>query len=195
MSWFRDGQVLSAAALPGVQVSFSDGRAVLRLPAVTAAHSGRYSVRATNGAGQATSTAELLVTGEPVGDQVQTLDPTRVWRVSRPEEPPRVSALGPFLLFLTNKPPFFAVGIPLNPLFFTFGALPVPPRWCTHSCVWESKFIRLVRPVRHTGGTRFSCSCCGITFLNGKIQPAELSPRGGSETRPPVTPCPPCLRS
>uniref|UniRef100_A0A3B5KA09 Ig-like domain-containing protein n=1 Tax=Takifugu rubripes TaxID=31033 RepID=A0A3B5KA09_TAKRU len=64
VSWFRDGQVLSAAALPGVQVSFSDGRAVLRLPAVTAAHSGRYSVRATNGAGQATSTAELLVTAE-----------------------------------------------------------------------------------------------------------------------------------
>nr|XP_046259560.1 titin-like isoform X2 [Scatophagus argus] len=64
VSWFRDGQVLSAAALPGVQISFSDGRAVLRIPAVTAAHSGRYSVRATNGTGQATSTAELLVTVE-----------------------------------------------------------------------------------------------------------------------------------
>ena len=64
VSWFRDGQVLSAAALPGVQISFSDGRAVLRIPAVTAAHSGRFSIRATNGAGQATSTAELLVTGE-----------------------------------------------------------------------------------------------------------------------------------
>uniref|UniRef100_A0A3B5MDP4 Ig-like domain-containing protein n=1 Tax=Xiphophorus couchianus TaxID=32473 RepID=A0A3B5MDP4_9TELE len=62
VSWFRDGQVLSAAALPGVQISFSDGRAVLRISAVTAAHSGRFSVRATNGAGQATSTAELLVT-------------------------------------------------------------------------------------------------------------------------------------
>ncbi|MEQ2203417.1 hypothetical protein XENOCAPTIV_029751, partial [Xenoophorus captivus] len=65
VSWFRDGQVLSAAALPGVEISFSDGRAVLRIPAVTAAHSGRFSVRATNGAGQATSTAELLVTGIP----------------------------------------------------------------------------------------------------------------------------------
>uniref|UniRef100_A0A3Q3GPR1 Ig-like domain-containing protein n=1 Tax=Labrus bergylta TaxID=56723 RepID=A0A3Q3GPR1_9LABR len=64
VSWFRDGQVLSTAALPGVQISFSDGRAVLRIPAVTAAHSGRFSVRATNGAGQATSTAELLVTAE-----------------------------------------------------------------------------------------------------------------------------------
>lgn len=64
VSWFRDGQVLSAAALPGVQISFSDGRAVLRIPAVTAAHSGRFSVRATNATGQATSTAELLVTGE-----------------------------------------------------------------------------------------------------------------------------------
>ena len=64
VSWFRDGQVLSAAALPGVQISFSDGRAVLSIPAVTAAHSGRFSIRATNGAGQATSTAELLVTGE-----------------------------------------------------------------------------------------------------------------------------------
>uniref|UniRef100_A0A3Q2PZR6 Ig-like domain-containing protein n=2 Tax=Fundulus heteroclitus TaxID=8078 RepID=A0A3Q2PZR6_FUNHE len=64
VSWFRDGQVLSAAALPGVQISFSDGRAVLRIPAVNAAHSGRFSVRATNGAGQATSTAELLVTAE-----------------------------------------------------------------------------------------------------------------------------------
>ncbi|KAL2081285.1 hypothetical protein ACEWY4_023138 [Coilia grayii] len=64
VSWFRDGQVLSAAALPGAQISFSDGRAVLKIPAVTAAHSGRFSVRATNGAGQATSTAELLVTAE-----------------------------------------------------------------------------------------------------------------------------------
>ncbi|XP_050975118.1 titin-like, partial [Labeo rohita] len=64
VSWFRDGQVLTAAALPGAQISFSDGRAVLMIPAVTAAHSGRFSVRATNGAGQATSTAELLVTVE-----------------------------------------------------------------------------------------------------------------------------------
>ncbi|KAM9804801.1 titin-like [Neosynchiropus ocellatus] len=64
VSWFRDGQVLSAASIPGVQISFSDGRAVLRIAAVTAAHSGRFSVRATNGAGQATSTAELLVTAE-----------------------------------------------------------------------------------------------------------------------------------
>ncbi|KAK7169443.1 hypothetical protein R3I93_005419 [Phoxinus phoxinus] len=64
VSWFRDGQVLTAAALPGAQISFSDGRAVLMIPAVTAAHSGRFSVRATNGAGQATSTAELLVTAE-----------------------------------------------------------------------------------------------------------------------------------
>ncbi|KAK2840469.1 hypothetical protein Q5P01_014209 [Channa striata] len=64
VSWFRDGQVLTAAGLPGIQISFSDGRAVLRIPAVTAAHSGRFSVRATNGAGQATSTAELLVTAE-----------------------------------------------------------------------------------------------------------------------------------
>lgn len=64
MSWFRDGQVLSAAALPGIQISFSDGRAALEIPAVSVTHSGRYSVRATNGSGQATSTAELLVTGE-----------------------------------------------------------------------------------------------------------------------------------
>ena len=66
VSWFRDGQVLTAAALPGTQISFSEGRAVLRIPAVTAAHSGRFSVRATNGAGQATSTAELLVTGNAI---------------------------------------------------------------------------------------------------------------------------------
>ncbi|XP_077436073.1 SPEG neighbor protein-like [Vanacampus margaritifer] len=64
VSWFRDGQVLSAAALPGVQISFSDGHAVLSIDAVNAAHGGRFSVRATNGAGQATSTAELLVTAE-----------------------------------------------------------------------------------------------------------------------------------
>uniref|UniRef100_A0A669CLX6 Ig-like domain-containing protein n=1 Tax=Oreochromis niloticus TaxID=8128 RepID=A0A669CLX6_ORENI len=64
VSWFRDGQVLSTTTLPGIQILFSDGRAVLRIPAVTAAHSGRFSVRATNGAGQATSTAELLVTVE-----------------------------------------------------------------------------------------------------------------------------------
>ncbi|KAJ8416944.1 hypothetical protein AAFF_G00328220 [Aldrovandia affinis] len=60
----RGDQVLSVAALPGAQISFSDGRAELTIPAVTAAHSGRFSVRATNGAGQATSTAELLVTAE-----------------------------------------------------------------------------------------------------------------------------------
>lgn len=64
VSWFRDGQVLSTAALPGVQISFSEGRAVLEIPAVSITHNGRYSVRATNGTGQATSTAELLVTGE-----------------------------------------------------------------------------------------------------------------------------------
>uniref|UniRef100_A0A8C1Z9T0 Ig-like domain-containing protein n=1 Tax=Cyprinus carpio TaxID=7962 RepID=A0A8C1Z9T0_CYPCA len=64
VSWFCDGQVLTAATLPGAQISFSDGRAVLMIPAVTAAHSGRFSVRATNGAGQATSTAEMLVTVE-----------------------------------------------------------------------------------------------------------------------------------
>uniref|UniRef100_A0A8C3MH14 Uncharacterized protein n=1 Tax=Geospiza parvula TaxID=87175 RepID=A0A8C3MH14_GEOPR len=51
VNWFRDGQVLSAATLPGVQISFSDGP-----------NSGRYTVQATNGSGQATSTAELLVT-------------------------------------------------------------------------------------------------------------------------------------
>ncbi|NXD75821.1 TITIN protein, partial [Halcyon senegalensis] len=62
VSWYRDGQVLSAAALPGVQISFSDGRAKLVIPAVTEANSGRYTVQATNGSGQATSTAELLVT-------------------------------------------------------------------------------------------------------------------------------------
>uniref|UniRef100_A0A7M4F8R3 Ig-like domain-containing protein n=1 Tax=Crocodylus porosus TaxID=8502 RepID=A0A7M4F8R3_CROPO len=64
VSWYRDGQVLSAATLPGVQISFSDGRAKVVIPAVTAAYSGRYTVQATNGSGQATSTAELLVTAE-----------------------------------------------------------------------------------------------------------------------------------
>lgn len=64
VSWFCDGQIISAAALPGIQISFSDGRAVLKIPAVSLMHSGRYSVRATNGTGQATSTAELLVTGD-----------------------------------------------------------------------------------------------------------------------------------
>ncbi|NXD37078.1 TITIN protein, partial [Copsychus sechellarum] len=62
VSWYRDGQVLSAATLPGVQISFSDGRARLVIPTVTEANSGRYTVQATNGSGQATSTAELLVT-------------------------------------------------------------------------------------------------------------------------------------
>ncbi|OBS75652.1 hypothetical protein A6R68_17896, partial [Neotoma lepida] len=64
VSWFRDGQVISTSTLPGVQISFSDGRAKLMIPAVTKANSGRYSLRATNGSGQATSTAELLVTAE-----------------------------------------------------------------------------------------------------------------------------------
>ncbi|XP_062971718.1 titin isoform X23 [Cynocephalus volans] len=64
VSWFRDGQVISTSTLPGVQISFSDGRARLMIPAVTTANSGRYSLRATNGSGQATSTAELLVTAE-----------------------------------------------------------------------------------------------------------------------------------
>lgn len=63
VSWFRDGQAISTSTLPGVQISFSDGRARLTIPAVTKANSGRYSLRATNGSGQATSTAELLVTG------------------------------------------------------------------------------------------------------------------------------------
>lgn len=67
VSWFRDGQVISTSTLPGVQISFSDGRARLTIPAVTKANSGRYSLRATNGSGQATSTAELLVTGRLEG--------------------------------------------------------------------------------------------------------------------------------
>uniref|UniRef100_A0A8B9VID3 Ig-like domain-containing protein n=1 Tax=Anas zonorhyncha TaxID=75864 RepID=A0A8B9VID3_9AVES len=62
VSWYRDGQVLSSATLPGVQISFSDGRAKLVIPTVTEANSGRYTIQATNGSGQATSTAELLVT-------------------------------------------------------------------------------------------------------------------------------------
>lgn len=71
VSWFRDGQVISTSTLPGVQITFSDGRAKLMIPAVTKANSGRYSLRATNGSGQATSTAELLVTGrdQPVFSQ------------------------------------------------------------------------------------------------------------------------------
>uniref|UniRef100_H0XTM2 Ig-like domain-containing protein n=1 Tax=Otolemur garnettii TaxID=30611 RepID=H0XTM2_OTOGA len=64
VSWFRDGQEISTSTLPGVQISLSDGRAKLVIPAVTKANSGRYSLRATNGSGQATSTAELLVTAE-----------------------------------------------------------------------------------------------------------------------------------
>nr|6SDB_A Chain A, Titin,Decorin,Titin [Homo sapiens]6SDB_B Chain B, Titin,Decorin,Titin [Homo sapiens]6SDB_C Chain C, Titin,Decorin,Titin [Homo sapiens]6SDB_D Chain D, Titin,Decorin,Titin [Homo sapiens]6SDB_E Chain E, Titin,Decorin,Titin [Homo sapiens] len=63
VSWFRDGQV-KLERLPGVQISFSDGRAKLTIPAVTKANSGRYSLKATNGSGQATSTAELLVKAE-----------------------------------------------------------------------------------------------------------------------------------
>ena len=67
VSWFRDGQVISTSTLPGVQISFSDGRAKLTIPAVTKANSGRYSLKATNGSGQATSTAELLVKGRLLG--------------------------------------------------------------------------------------------------------------------------------
>lgn len=59
--------MISTSTLPGVQISFSDGRARLMIPAVTKANSGRYSLRATNGSGQATSTAELLVTGKLLG--------------------------------------------------------------------------------------------------------------------------------
>uniref|UniRef100_A0A8C2ZND0 Ig-like domain-containing protein n=1 Tax=Cyclopterus lumpus TaxID=8103 RepID=A0A8C2ZND0_CYCLU len=94
VSWFRDGQVLSAAALPGIQISFSDGRAVLRIPAVTAAHSGRFSVRATNGAGQATSTAELLVTAETAPPNfVQRLQSSTVRQGSQVKLDVRVSGI------------------------------------------------------------------------------------------------------
>uniref|UniRef100_A0A3B3HK01 Ig-like domain-containing protein n=1 Tax=Oryzias latipes TaxID=8090 RepID=A0A3B3HK01_ORYLA len=94
VSWFRDGQVLSAAALPGVQISFSDGRAVLSIPAVTAAHSGRFSVRATNGAGQATSTAELLVTAETVPPSfLQRLQSSTVRQGSQVKLSVRVSGI------------------------------------------------------------------------------------------------------
>uniref|UniRef100_S4RBA9 Ig-like domain-containing protein n=1 Tax=Petromyzon marinus TaxID=7757 RepID=S4RBA9_PETMA len=62
VSWFRDGQAISSA--PGVEISFSSGRATLTISAVSAAQSGKYSLRATNGSGQATSTAELLVTAQ-----------------------------------------------------------------------------------------------------------------------------------
>lgn len=77
MSWFRDGQAISTSTLPGVQISFSDGRARLTIPAVTKANSGRYSLRATNGSGQATSTAELLVTGGLEGTYLASAPPPR----------------------------------------------------------------------------------------------------------------------
>uniref|UniRef100_A0A3P9JW06 Ig-like domain-containing protein n=1 Tax=Oryzias latipes TaxID=8090 RepID=A0A3P9JW06_ORYLA len=93
VSWFRDGQVLSAAALPGVQISFSDGRAVLSIPAVTAAHSGRFSVRATNGAGQATSTAELLVTETVPPSFLQRLQSSTVRQGSQVKLSVRVSGI------------------------------------------------------------------------------------------------------
>uniref|UniRef100_A0A3Q1DAE3 Ig-like domain-containing protein n=1 Tax=Amphiprion ocellaris TaxID=80972 RepID=A0A3Q1DAE3_AMPOC len=96
VSWFRDGQVLSAAALPGVQISFSDGHAVLRIPAVTAAHSGRFSVRATNGTGQATSTAELLVTAETAPPSfVQRLQSQTVRQGSQVRLDVRVTGIPP----------------------------------------------------------------------------------------------------
>lgn len=75
VSWFRDGQAISTSTLPGVQISFSDGRARLTIPAVTKANSGRYSLRATNGSGQATSTAELLVTGKLEGTHLSSALP------------------------------------------------------------------------------------------------------------------------
>lgn len=149
VSWFRDGQVLSAAALPGVQISFSDGRAVLRLPAVTAAHSGRYSVRATNGAGQATSTAELLVTGESSvpGTRVLTLTfQTGVLLVWIPAELQEETAS-----FLTNKPPLCACASAL--MYFL---LSVKVHMCACVCVCvESKFILWLRPVTDTSQTRY----------------------------------------
>lgn len=93
MSWFRDGQVISTSTLPGVQISFSDGRARLTIPAVTKANSGRYSLRATNGSGQATSTAELLVTGRQEGTcpSPETRRPEGVSRIWGGGCPPRTS--------------------------------------------------------------------------------------------------------
>uniref|UniRef100_A0A8C5R5J0 Titin n=1 Tax=Leptobrachium leishanense TaxID=445787 RepID=A0A8C5R5J0_9ANUR len=94
VSWFKDGQVISPATLPGVQITFSDGRAKLVIPAATAAHSGRYSLRATNGAGQATSTAELLVTAEAAPPNfTQRLQTTTVRQGSQVRLDVRVSGI------------------------------------------------------------------------------------------------------
>uniref|UniRef100_A0A8C4S6H6 Titin-like n=2 Tax=Erpetoichthys calabaricus TaxID=27687 RepID=A0A8C4S6H6_ERPCA len=94
VSWFRDGQVLSTAVLPGIQISFSEGRARLTIPAVKAAHSGRFSVRATNGAGQATSTAELLVTAETAPPNfIQRLQSTTVRQGSQVRLDTRVTGI------------------------------------------------------------------------------------------------------
>lgn len=83
VSWFRDGQVISTSTLPGVQITFSDGRAKLMIPTVTKANSGRYSLRATNGSGQATSTAELLVTGKLLGTSLSQARPKGIYLLYR----------------------------------------------------------------------------------------------------------------
>ncbi|OCT63665.1 hypothetical protein XELAEV_18044764mg [Xenopus laevis] len=94
VSWFRDGQVISPATLPGVQITFSDGRAKLVIPTATAAHSGKYSLRAANGAGQATSTAELLITAETAPPNfTQRLQTTTVKQGSQVRLDVRVSGI------------------------------------------------------------------------------------------------------
>ncbi|KAM9710356.1 LOW QUALITY PROTEIN: titin-like [Menidia menidia] len=99
VSWFRDGQLLAAGSLPGVQTSFSGGLASLRIPAVTANHSGRFSVRATNGGGQATSTAELLVTAETAPPSfLQRLQSSTVRQGSQVRLDVRVTGLPPPVL-------------------------------------------------------------------------------------------------
>uniref|UniRef100_A0A8C4N5Y2 Ig-like domain-containing protein n=1 Tax=Eptatretus burgeri TaxID=7764 RepID=A0A8C4N5Y2_EPTBU len=62
VSWFKDGQAISSA--PGIEISFSQGRSRLAISQLTTAHSGKYSVRANNAFGHATSTAELLITAQ-----------------------------------------------------------------------------------------------------------------------------------
>lgn len=60
--WFKDGRQLIGGTA-GLEVSFKDGRARLALPSALEKDSGRYTCTASNVAGEASSTAELIVKG------------------------------------------------------------------------------------------------------------------------------------
>lgn len=61
IKWYKEGKDLSEG--PDFEISYKDGRVSLMIPEVFPEDTGKYTCKAANVAGQASSSAELIVRG------------------------------------------------------------------------------------------------------------------------------------